>query len=124
MDERLPTSLWVDALVRRAQLGGASAFIVQKGDAERGDVVVKVADLSGGARVYAPAMGRDGQRIFLDLALQGVGPDEAGADAYLARACARDRDLWAIEVEDRAGRHFLTESVQSPDGPGDTPGAG
>ncbi len=123
MDERLPTAFWVDALVRRVQLAGASAFVLQKGDAHRGDVIVKVADLSGGARVYAPAMGPDGGRVFLDLLVQGVGPDEAGADAYLARSVARDRDLWAIEIEDRDGRHFLTEPVETPDAPGHTPQA-
>ncbi|MEO1476434.1 MAG: DUF1491 family protein [Pseudomonadota bacterium] len=112
MSVRLPTSLWVDALIRRAQLGGAPAFIVQKGDGERGDVLLKVARLDGTARVYAPAMDMDGDRIFIDLILQGVGPLEADIDEYVGRARRRDTDLWVVEVEDREGRHFLTETVK------------
>lgn len=112
MEARLPTWLWVDALVRRAGIAGASAFVVQKGDAERGSVLVKVARLDGTARVYAPRLGLEGERIFVDLAAQGNGPDESEADAYIQRARARDNDLWVIEIEDRQGRHFLTEPVE------------
>ena len=116
-EERLPSWLWVDALIRRAQVEGAACFVVQKGDHERGDVLVKVADLKGEARAYVPRTGMDGNRVFSDLRLQGVGAAEADIDAYLQRARDRDRDLWVIEIEDRQMRHFLTEAVESPDEP-------
>ena len=111
-DERLPTKVWVDALVRRAQVAGAAAFVLQRGEASRGDVLVKVANLSGQAQVFAPRTSMEGTRIFVDLESQGVGPDEAGVDEYIARARDRDRDLWVIEIEDRDARHFLTEPVE------------
>ena len=111
-DERLPTKLWVDALVRRAQLEGASAFVLQRGDEERGDIALKVADLRGEARVYVPRTSMEGARVFVDLEAQNVGPDEASADAYIQRVRTRDRDLWVIEIEDRDARHFLTEPVE------------
>jgi len=100
--------------VRRANVGGASAFVVQKGDAERGDVLVKLAMLDGIARLYTPTIDIEGKRIFLDLAVQGVGPAEEDIDAYITRARGRDGDLWIIEIEDRQGRHFLTETVSGP----------
>jgi len=112
MDERLPTHVWADALVRRALSAGAAAFVLQRGDESRGDVLVKVAELNGQARVYGPAMGMDGSRVFIDFAEQGIGPDEKDVDAYIARARERDRDLWVIEVEDRQGRHFMTDKVK------------
>lgn len=112
MEERLPTYVWVEALVRRALADGAAAFVLQRGDESRGDVLVKVAELNGEARLYGPAMDMDGSRIFMDFAAQGIGPDEQDIDAYISRARQRDRDLWVIEVEDRAGRHFITERVQ------------
>ena len=111
-EERLPTKTWVDALVRRAQIEGASAFILQRGDASRGDVLLKVADLQGGAQAYVPRTSMEGARIFVSLESQSVGPDEASVDAYVQRARARDRDLWIVEIEDRDARHFLTEPVE------------
>jgi len=111
-DERLPTRVWVDALMRRAQVAGASAFVLQRGEESRGDVLIKVADLSGGARAYVPRTSMEGTRVFVDLETQGVGPEEAGVDEYVGRARDRDRDLWVIEIEDREGRHFLTEPVE------------
>lgn len=114
MSARLPTSIWAEALIRRASIGGAAAFVLQKGDAERGDVLIKLAHLDGTARLFAPAMNMEGDRIFLDLAAQGVGPEENAIDVYVARARERDRDLWVIEIEDRDGRHFLTETVEAP----------
>ena len=113
MSPRLSASLWVDALIRRANVGGASAFVLQKGDAERGDVLVKLAHLDRTARLFTPTMDMDGSRVFLDLAVQGVGPDEADIDAYILRARSRDSDLWVVEIEDREGRHFLTETVKT-----------
>lgn len=109
---RLPARLWTDALIRRAQIAGASAYVLQHGDDERGDVLVKVARLDGTARVYAPMTDMEGERIFLDLAVQGVGPEEAAVDEYVRRAKSRDSDLWIVEIEDRDGRHFLTEKVE------------
>lgn len=111
-EERLPTKLWVDALIRRAQLEGASVFVLQRGDAERGDVLIKVADLQGSARIFVPRTSMEGARVFVDLASQNVGPDEASTDDYVRRAGGRDSDLWIVEIEDRDGRHFLTEPVE------------
>ncbi len=110
--DRLPTRLWIDALVRRAQLGGASAFIVQHGDENRGDVLVKVARLDGTARAFVPRVSIEGVRVFTDLAAQGIGPAEPDVDIYIRRARARDRDLWVVEIEDRDGRNFLAEPVE------------
>lgn len=112
MMERLPARLWADALIRRASLAGASAFVIQHGDDDRGDVLIKVARLDGTAAAYAPSMNLEGERIFLNLAVQGVGPDEKAVDEYVRRAKARDSDVWIIEIEDREGRHFLTEPVE------------
>lgn len=112
-EERLPTHVWADALVRRALAAGAAAFILQRGDASRGDILVKVSKLNGEASLFGPTMDMDGSRIFMNYEEQGVGPEEASVDAYLKRARERDRDLWVIEVEDKEGRHFITEPVKN-----------
>ncbi len=112
LPERLSTKVWVEALMRRAQVAGAAAFVIQAGDASRGDVLIKVARLNGEARVFAPRTSLDGERVFVDLSLQGVGPKEGETDQYVTRARQRDSDLWVVEIEDRDGRHFLTEPVE------------
>jgi len=111
-EERLPTKVWIEALMRRAQVAGAAAFVLQKGDESRGDVLIKVSTLDGAARVYAPRTSMEGERMFVDLESQNVGPEERDVDDYVRRAKDRDRDLWIVEIEDRDGRHFLTEPVE------------
>lgn len=107
MPREIPTQLWVSALIRRAQLGGAFAAIVHRGDSDRGDVLLKVTSARGVARLYAPAFAPEGPSRFERLKTE----DEAEVDAQIARRLKSDRDLWVIEVEDRDGRHFLTEQV-------------
>ena len=107
MPREISASLWVSALVRRASLAGAFATIVHRGDEDRGDVLVKVAQARGVAQLYAPAFNPGGPTEFERLDAQ----DEAGVDALVAKRLKADRDLWVIEIEDREGRHFLTEKV-------------
>ena len=112
MDE-LKTDFWTSALIRRAQIGGAFAAVARKGDPDGGAVLVKVATLDGRARLYAPARGGDGERIWLDLSAGKLGEDEQKVDAYARQRAETDPDLWVVEIEDKQGRHFLMERVDA-----------
>lgn len=108
MTPKLKTSIWVQALIRRAEVNGASAFVARKGEPDSGAVIVKVSPLNGQACVWSSSYGRDGERRWM----RATGDDfvaDADAEAYIQRSRARDADLWVIEIEDRAGRDFLTE---------------
>jgi hypothetical protein len=110
-EPRLKTSIWVSALIRRAEISGASAFVARKGELDSGAVVVKIARLDGTALVWSSSYGRDGQRRWM----KATGPEfvpDADAEAYVARAKSRDSDLWIVEIEDRQGRDFLTEEKE------------
>ena len=109
--DRLATYIWVDALVRRAQFAGASAFILQRGDKERGDVLVKIARLNGQAAFLtrSPMAFEDDSFDWLPIA--GAWEEERAVDDIINRRRQYDSDLWIIEIEDRDGRHFLTETV-------------
>lgn len=109
----LKTDFWASALIRRAQIGGAFAGVVRKGDTDAGAVMVKVATLDGKARLYAPARNGEGERIWLDLSAGPLGDVEADVDAHIRKRAHTDPDLWVIEVEDKKGRHFLTEPVDT-----------
>ena len=106
----LSSDLWVSALIRRAQIEGAYATVVKTGDARAGSVIVKAYDTSTRtARLFTEAFGTDGDRLWI----QPVTSDsESELDAYIARQRQYDPDLWIVEIEDRQGRHFLTEKVQ------------
>ncbi len=108
----LKTHIWAGALIRRAEIGGAAAVVVRKGDLDAGAVLVKVATLDGKARLYAPALDAQGEQIFIDLSAGSLGADESAVDAYARRRAETDPDLWLVEIEDRHGRHFLTERVE------------
>ena len=105
----LSTDLWVSALVRRAELAGAFATVARKGDARAGTVIVKAFDTSNRrARLYSEAFGPDGERLWM----QPVESEfESELDDYLRRQIRYDPDLWIVEIEDREGRHFITEKV-------------
>jgi hypothetical protein len=108
MPREIPAHLWVSALLRRAGQGGAFAVVVHRGDEERGDVLLKVTTERGKARLYAPAFNPEGPTEFARLPAE----TEVEVDELIARRRKADRDLWVIEIEDREGRHFLTETLR------------
>ena len=106
MEPRLTTGFWVSAYLNRLRLAEIAAYVTAKGDATAGAVIVKVATLDGRARAYQRSFDLAADtRIWVVLA---DGP-EADVDAALQRQRSRDRDLWVIELEDRAGRTLLDE---------------
>jgi hypothetical protein len=92
-------------------VGGACALGARKGDARAGAVLVKVVDRRAGtARLYSEATRGDGERFWMQPVRSEFEPD---LDAYAQRAARIDPDLWVIEIEDKDGRHFLTEAVEA-----------
>ena len=71
---RLKAGIFVRALIRRAEVAGASAFVVRKGNEDAGAIVLKLSKLDGnclvlnqardgkGELVWARAAGRLGRR--------------------------------------------------------------
>ena len=105
----LNSDLWVSALIRRAQIEGANATVVRKGDMRAGTVIVKAYNTAERtARLYSEAFGPDGDRLWI----QPVSGTESELDAYVDRQRDYDPDIWVVEIEDRHGRHFIVEKVQ------------
>jgi hypothetical protein len=106
MTPRLATHVWVGAYLARLRLADIPAFVVAKGDATAGAVLIKLNLLDGSARLFQRSFDLvSGSRAWVVLT-EGPEPD---VDAAIARQRAFDRDLWVIEVEDRSGRHLLNE---------------
>lgn len=108
MQPQLKTSFWVSALLRRAQSGGASGFVMAKGDAHAGIVLVKVSTLDGLAMAYFPERNYEtGARIWRASDLKS----EREIDRQIMSRAGRDPDIWRVEIEDKDGRNFLTEDI-------------
>lgn len=106
----LSTDIWVGALIRRAEIGGAFAVVARKGDPRAGSVLVKVLNRGDGtARLYSEATRGDGERVWMQ---PSASDQEGDLDRYVERAVRIDPDLWLVEIEDRDGRHFLVEPVE------------
>jgi hypothetical protein len=108
---RLKSSIWVSAYLRRCQTEGVFGAVRRRGAEEAGAVFVKLTLLDGNAMLYAPAPqtayddSRPIERIFSPSSPAPVA--EQVVEERLAKEIRFDSDVWIVEIEDRAGRHFL-----------------
>ncbi len=106
MNARLAAHIWVAAYLRRLQLEGIPAYVIARGDATAGAVLVKLARMDGTATAFTRGFDMESDaRVWQEL---NTGP-EAEVDAAITRQRRFDPDLWVIEVEDARGRHMLDE---------------
>ena len=111
MDQsRLPASLEVAAILRRAEASGDFAIVVRKGDPDRGALLLAIA--------------RRGQHItFLERILtlaggyewQRSGPPESSSSMeirdFLEKRARFDEDFWAIELDVADPERFIAETT-------------
>jgi|SRR4051794_15751194 hypothetical protein len=115
---RLKSAIWVSAYIRRCQVEGAQAVLRRRGAEEAGAIFIKVSLLDGTGDLYGPAPqtafdDEPTDRKFVSC-LPNPATAESDIEARLAREIRFDPDLWIVEVEDRAGRHFLDQLEQEP----------
>lgn len=103
----LKASIWVGALLRRAQTAGAFATLIYKGDVDAGTVLVKTLQSDTICRLYHPVRDMQGERIW-----HVYGPyEESQIDDYIQNRRHTDPDIWVVEITDKSGQHFITERV-------------
>ena len=103
---RLKTGIWVDALIRRAQAGGAFACVVVRGDRDAGSVMVTVRGRDG-LTLYTPERNFEGERVW-----RAEGLEEDALAKRIEQRLDFDPDLMVVEIDDAAGRHFIEEPVE------------
>ena len=114
---RLKSGIWVAAYIRRCQVEGVQAVLRRRGAEEAGAVFIKVSKLDGTAEVYGPAPqsafdeAQPADRMFSAVLGASAPIPTTEAEARIAREIKFDPDVWLVEVEDRAGRHFLDQLV-------------
>jgi hypothetical protein len=114
---RLKSGLWVAAYVRRCEGAGAYGAVRRRGAEDAGAIFVKINRLDGTADLYGPAPqsafeeAHPADRAFVACLAQSPAP-ETDVEAFLRREIKFDPDVWIVEIEDRAGRHFLDQVVR------------
>lgn len=109
MPVRLKSEIWVKAYIRRCAVEGVPAVVVNRGDEDAGVIFIKIARLDGTADLFGPAPAGLVDRLDREWSPVRAAAAESEVDALIARERDMDRDIWIIEVEDRAGRHFLDD---------------
>jgi hypothetical protein len=114
---RLKSGIWVAAYVRRCHIEAAFAAVRRRGTDEAGAVFIKINRLDGTATLYGPAPqavfneAQPAGRLFTVILGREAPVAEADIEARLVREIRFDPDIWIVEIEDRAGRHFLDDAV-------------
>lgn len=103
---RLTSSFWVQAYIKKLNLLGVPAFVVSHGDDTAGAIIVKVNKLNGDAVLFERSFSLDKN---LDQWSKFESGDEKELDELLSRQLSRDRDLWIVEIESRQGDPFLDD---------------
>ena len=103
---RLTSSFWVQAYIKKLNLLGIPAFVVSHGDDTAGAIIVKVNKLNGDAVLFERSFSLDKN---LNQWSKFESGDEKELDELLSRQLSRDRDLWIVEIESREGDPFLDD---------------
>ena len=103
---RLTSSFWVQAYIKKLNLLGVPAFVVSHGDDTAGAIIVKVNKLNGDAVLFERSFSLDKN---LNQWSKFESGDEKELDELLSRQLSRDRDLWIVEIESREGDPFLDD---------------
>lgn len=109
MSARLKSGFYVRALIRRAEVAGAAAFVVRRGAEEAGAIFLKLSRLDGTCTVLNQVRRGEGELVWARPL--GEATDDARANQYLDKQIRFDPDLWIVEVEDREGRAFVDEAI-------------
>lgn len=106
-DARLPAHLEVAALIRMAETAGGFAVVAHRGERDAGTILLLTTERGQNPRLWERMPDLAGTRRFSPLAPSSNG--ESAIVDYLARRCARDADLWVVELDVATPERFIAE---------------
>ena len=106
---RIKTAIQIKAIIRRAEVAGAHAFLVRRGQEDAGALFLKISRLDGTFTILNQAR-RGGGELIWTMPL-GDSVDETASAKYLEKQLRFDPDIWILEIEDREGRAFVDEPI-------------
>lgn len=107
MADALKTKLWIDAHIRSCFAQDMPAFVLARGDEERGGILLKIDRFGAGIQLLERTLDFDGNRVWRQLL---VGGDGQAASEKISKKRSFDEDLWVLEIED-------LRAVYAPDAP-------
>ena len=112
---RLTSDFFVSAYLRRCGVEGAFAGLRRRGGAEAGAIFIVIDRLDGTGTLYGPAAQSSYEDRPSDRAFSRLHKDETLPRDEIEKRLTREIGFvpvcWIVEVEDRAGRHFLETVV-------------
>ena len=100
---RVTSEFWVSAYKQVLEGQAIPLFVIKKGNAAAGAIIVRISDLQGRSKIFGQSFDMEGDRRWVELA---AGKD-AEMETVLLRQKKVDSDLWILEVETRHGNHYL-----------------
>jgi hypothetical protein len=107
MNDRLPTRLWVSALLRRASVAGGVATVIRRGEPDAGAVLIILRRKISVSDVFGRLSGLAGWRQLT----QEAGLSDQDLAQFIEKQVKFDSDAWLIEIENCAVDTLLDEPV-------------
>ena len=107
MSERLPTSVVVGGLIRKAEAEGGFGAVLAKGDPEAGSVLVLLTERGANSRLYERVLQPDGAYAWTQVV-----DNEEEVPQFVARRRRFDPDLWVLELDIASQERFAAEMKQ------------
>ena len=109
-DGRLPASIEARALIRRIETQGDFATLIQKGDPDRGALLLVIGSRGRHVACLERMLAPDGKYRW-----QMAGPGESASSAdvsdFLAKRQRFDPDSWLIELDIALPERFIAETT-------------
>ncbi|MFC3578649.1 DUF1491 family protein [Sphingomonas hylomeconis] len=109
MSARLPSSVLVGALLRRANDSGGMGMMLARGEPTGGAILVVALENGGNPRMLERGIGPDG-KVALLISPQPV-EDPAALTHYWQRRRKNDPDLWVVELDSPFAERFAAETI-------------
>ena len=109
MSGRLPSSVLVGALLRRANDSGGMGMVLAKGEPTGGAILIVALEQGGNPRTIERGIGSNGTAGLI-VSPQPV-DDPAAVTHYWQRRRRNDPDLWVIELDIPDAQRFAAESL-------------
>ena len=106
MEDRLPTHIEVNGLIRAVQAAGGFATVIAKGERDAGTLLIICCENDTNMRLYERMPQVDGTRRWVLSRSQGV-ENLSDLTDYWRRRKQQDADLWVVELDVANAERFI-----------------